>query len=61
MRANLETAHQGAESASHVPNDRSGHPEADDPRKGYPTPTVLLAGRDVFDNAGTNPPFPEPT
>jgi hypothetical protein len=34
---------------------------ADDVRKGYPTPTVLVGGVDLFGMAKPVPPFPEPT
>jgi hypothetical protein len=34
---------------------------ADDPRRGYPTPTILLDGRDLFGMLPPIPPFPEPT
>ena len=40
------------------------HQEAlsrDDPRGGYPTPTVLLDGRDVFGLSVPQPPFPAPS
>ena len=33
---------------------------ASDPRMGYPTPTVLIHGRDIFDMPEPTPPFPEP-
>ena len=32
-----------------------------DPRNGYPTPTVLLTGRDVFGLEVPRAPFPEPS
>lgn len=32
-----------------------------DPRTGYPTPTVLYKGRDLFGMPEPTPPFPEPT
>ncbi len=32
-----------------------------DPRSGYPTPTVLYEGRDLFGMPEPQPPFPEPT
>ena len=35
--------------------------EADDSRTGYPTPTVLYRGHDIFGMAVPTPPFPEPT
>lgn len=33
----------------------------DDPRVGYPTPTILLNGKDIFGLAVPKPPFPEPS
>ena len=35
--------------------------EADDPRRGFPTPTVLYQNRDLFGMPTPAPPFPEPT
>jgi hypothetical protein len=32
-----------------------------DPRTGYPTPTVLYRGRDLFGMLEPTPPYPEPT
>ena len=34
---------------------------ADDPRRGYPTPTILVRNRDLFGMPTPAPPFPEPT
>lgn len=34
---------------------------ADDPRTGYPTPTILIDGRDVFGLPAPQRPFPEPS
>lgn len=34
---------------------------SDDPRRGYPTPTVLYGGTDLFDMEVPTPPFPEPS
>ena len=34
---------------------------ADDPREGYPTPTILVRDRDLFGMPTPAPPFPEPT
>ena len=31
-----------------------------DPRIGYPTPTILIHNRDIFDMPEPAPPFPEP-
>jgi len=33
----------------------------DDPRTGYPTPTALWKGHDIFGMAVPKPPFPEPS
>ncbi|HQU93869.1 MAG TPA: hypothetical protein PLK77_16355 [Pyrinomonadaceae bacterium] len=35
--------------------------QQDDPRTGYPTPTILLNGKDIFDLPVPKPPFPEPS
>lgn len=32
-----------------------------DPRTGYPTPTILLKGKDIFGLPVPTPPFPEPS
>lgn len=32
-----------------------------DPRRGYPTPTLLCSGRDLFGMPEPQPPFPAPT
>jgi len=34
---------------------------ARDSRRGYPTPTILLGGADLFGMAAPTPPFPDPT
>lgn len=34
---------------------------ADDPRTGYPTPTILVNGRDIFGLPVPEQPFPEPS
>ena len=34
---------------------------ANDVRKGYPTPTILRGGVDLFGMAEVKPPYPEPT
>ena len=34
---------------------------SDDVRRGYPTPTLLFATRDVFGLAEPKPPLPQPT
>jgi hypothetical protein len=34
---------------------------ADDLRRGYPTPTILIGGADLFGMPAPTPPLPEPT
>ena len=34
---------------------------ADDVRRGYPTPTILAGGVDIFGMPAPTPPFPDPT
>ena len=33
----------------------------EDPRRGYPTPTILMEGKDIFDLPVPQQPFPEPS
>jgi hypothetical protein len=33
----------------------------EDPRRGHPTPTILMDGRDIFGLPAPRPPFPEPS
>jgi len=35
--------------------------DSGDPRRGYPTPTVLLNGKDLFGLPEPTPPYPHPT
>ena len=35
--------------------------QADDARRGYPTPTILRGGVDLFGMTTPTPPYPEPT
>lgn len=61
MRANLDQALQ----ALGLPRDYQVLDLASlpvtDVRRGYPTPTLLYANRDVFGMAEPRPPLPEPT
>lgn len=60
MRANLDDALRSLGRASEYQVlDLDTLPEAD-ARRGYPTPTLLYANRDVFGMAEPKPPFPEP-
>lgn len=61
MRANLETAVRAlTPPAAFTVVDLDTLP-ADDIRRGYPTPTLLSANRDVFGLAIPKPPLPQPT
>ena len=61
MRANLDAALE----AMSLPHDYQfvdlATLDAGDPRVGYPTPTLLYKGADIFGMAVPTPPFPEPT
>ena len=35
--------------------------QSDDIRRGYPTPTILVAGADLFGIPAPTPPLPDPT
>ena len=61
MRANLDSALKAL-------NRSSGYALVDldtlaknDPRTGYPTPTILMADHDLFGLPKPAPPYPEPT
>lgn len=61
MRANLETAARAlTPPAAFTVVDLDTLP-TDDVRRGYPTPTLLFANRDVFGLAVPKPPLPQPT
>jgi hypothetical protein len=61
MRANLEVAARAlTPPAAFTVVDLDTVP-ADDIRRGYPTPTLLFANRDVFGLAVPTPPLPQPT
>jgi hypothetical protein len=61
MAANLD----GALKALGLPSDYQhlniGALPATDARTGYPTPTVLYRGKDLFGMATPTPPYPEPS
>jgi hypothetical protein len=60
MRASLDQALKSAgQSTTYQVVDLDTLP-ASDARRGYPTPTLLYDGRDVFDLPVPQPPFPEP-
>lgn len=61
MRANLEAAALAlTPQAAFTVVDLDTLP-ADDVRRGYPTPTLLFANRDVFGLSVPKPPLPQPT
>ena len=60
MRANLDDALRSLEQPSEYQVvDLDTLPDGD-VRRGYPTPTVLVANRDLFGMAEPQPPFPTP-
>jgi hypothetical protein len=61
MRRNIDAALKslGREALYEVVNQDTL--PTDDVRRGYPTPTLLYADRDVFGLAVPKPPLPEPT
>lgn len=61
MRANLEAALRTLNRAGEYQVVDQGTLLKTDSRTGYPTPTLLFAGRDLFGMAEPRPPFPEPT
>jgi hypothetical protein len=61
MRANLDVALRSLGlQPSYQVLDLAGVPEVD-ARRGYPTPTLLYAGKDLFGMEQSTPPYPEPT
>jgi hypothetical protein len=61
MLANLkDTISEGKISADYTVI-HQGTLKADDPRTGYPTPTILLNGKDIFGLDVPEPPFPAPS
>lgn len=61
MLENLKAAiAEGQVSADYTVIQQAALPP-DDPRTGYPTPTILLNGKDIFGLAVPKPPFPEPS
>lgn len=61
MRGNLEAAARAlTPPAEFTVVDLDTLP-TDDVRRGYPTPTLLFANRDVFGLAEPKPPLPQPT
>lgn len=61
MRANLETAARTLTPPAEFTVVDLDTLAADDVRRGYPTPTLLFANRDVFGLAEPKPPLPQPT
>lgn len=61
MRTNLDGALKAlGQPAEYQVVDLDTLPDGD-VRRGYPTPTVLVANRDLFGMAQPQPPFPDPT
>lgn len=61
MRGRLDEALKGLSmSSEYQVVDLDSLPNSD-ARRGYPTPTVLINGVDLFGYPAPTPPFPEPT
>ena len=60
LRANLDAALQSMGRPSDYQSIDQATLAATDPRIGYPTPTLLLCGADLFGMAQPTPPYPEP-
>ncbi|MEO2018133.1 MAG: hypothetical protein ABGZ53_27590 [Fuerstiella sp.] len=61
LRANLDAALSALGIAVEYTVVDQGTLPSTDVRCGYPTPTIRLDGRDVFDMPAPSPPFPPPT
>lgn len=61
MRATLETAARALTPPAEFIVVDLDTLAADDVRRGYPTPTLLFANRDVFGLSEPRPPLPQPT
>lgn len=58
--ANLEKAVAMLDKKINIQIVHQGTLSTDDPRIGYPTPTVLLNNSDIFGSPRPEPPFPAP-
>lgn len=61
MLANLNTGISTGKIAASYNVIRQENLPPNDPRIGYPTPTILMNGRDIFGLPVPQPPFPEPS
>lgn len=61
MRANLDAALKGMNRPADYQVVDLDTLAKTDPRTGYATPTVLVAGQDLFGVPVPTPPYPEPT
>ena len=61
MLNNLDDALRGLNMAQDYPVVNLASFAATNPRIGYPTPTVLVNGRDIYGMPEPTPPFPEPS
>ncbi len=61
MRANLDSALQAMKTPARYQLVDLDTLPTSDLRVGYPTPTLLVGGIDLFDLPVPSPPFPEPT
>ena len=61
MRANLDAALVALGTATDYTVLDQGSLSTNDPRNGYPTPTILVNDRDLFGMPEPSPPFPAPS
>ena len=61
MLSNLKEAISEGKIAADYTVVHQGTLPPEDPRVGYPTPTILLNGKDIFGLEIPKPPFPEPS
>ena len=61
MLSNLKEAISEGKIAADYTVVHQGSLPPEDPRGGYPTPTILLNGKDIFGLGVPRPPFPEPS
>ena len=61
VSANLEKAVANLDQKINIQIVHQSTLSPDDPRIGYPTPTILLNGEDIFGSSRPIPPFPAPS
>lgn len=61
LRANLDAALSALKMSTDYTVVDQGELDANDPRSGYPSPTILVDGKDMFGMAVPAAPFPAPS